>query len=177
MSKKLEIIFILLVLCVSVDAKNFKNYEFVPNEFIIKLSPDTKIITPNSSFTGIIEVDDILSKMAIDDISSVVPYKKNLDPRLPDINRIYRVRYSDDISPDKVAERFHNLDYVIYSEPRYIQYETTVPNDPYYSNQWHLPVIDASQAWNTTTGDTNVIIAIVDDAVDLDHEDLLDQYA
>ena len=174
MSKKLEIIFILLVLCVSVDAKNFKNYEFVPNEFIIKLSPDTKIITPNSSFTGIIEVDDILSKMAIDDISSVVPYKKNIDPRLPDINRIYRIRYFDDIPPDKVAERFHNLDYVIYSEPRYIQYETTVPNDPYYSNQWHLPVIDASQAWNTTTGDTNVIIAIVDDAVDLDHEDLAD---
>lgn len=78
MSKKLEIIFILLVLCVSVDAKNFQNFEFVPNEFIIKLSPDTKIITPNSSFTGIIEIDDILSKMAIDDISPVVPYKKNL---------------------------------------------------------------------------------------------------
>ncbi|MEC9274614.1 MAG: S8 family serine peptidase, partial [Candidatus Neomarinimicrobiota bacterium] len=174
MSKKLEIIFILLVLCVSVDAKNFQNFEFVPNEFIIKLSPDTKIITPNSSFTGIIEIDDILSKMAIDDISPVVPYKKNLDPRLPDINRIYRIRYSVNISPDKVAEQFNNLDNVIYSEPRYIQYETTVPNDPYYSNQWHLPVIDASQAWNTTTGDTSVIIAIVDDAVDLDHEDLAD---
>ena len=174
MSKKLEIIFILLVLYVSVDAKNFQNFEFVPNEFIIKLSPDTKIITPNSSFTGIIEIDDILSKMAIDDISPVVPYKKNLDPRLPDINRIYRIRYSVNIPPDKVAEKFHNLDYVIYSEPRYMHFETTVPNDPYYSNQWHLPVIDASQAWNTTTGDTSVIIAIVDDAVDLDHEDLAD---
>ena len=30
------------------------------------------------------------------------------------------------------------------------------------------------EAWNTTTGDTNVIIAIVDDAIDLDHEDLAD---
>ena len=35
MSKKLEIIFILLVLCVSADAKNSQDYEFVPNDFII----------------------------------------------------------------------------------------------------------------------------------------------
>ena len=172
MPKKPEIIFILLILCISLDAKNLQNFEFVPNEFIIKLSPETKIIPPKSLSTGVIEIDIILSKMSVYGISSVVPFKKNLDPRLPDINRIYRVRYSNNISPDKVAEQFNNLDNVIYAEPRFIQFETTVPNDPYYSNQWHLPVIDASQAWNTTTGDTNVIIAIVDDAVDLDHEDL-----
>ena len=174
MSKKLETVYIILILCISIDAKNSQDYEFVPNEFIIKLSPETKIILPNSLSTGIIEIDRVLSKISVDDISPVVPYKKNLDPRLPDINRIYRIRYSDNLSPDKVAEEFNNLNNVIYSEPRYIQYETTVPNDPYYSNQWHLPVIDASQAWNITTGDTNVIIAIVDDAVDLDHEDLAD---
>ena len=174
MSKKLEIVYIILILCISIDAKNSQDYEFVPNEFIIKLSPETKIILPNSLSTGIIEIDRVLSKISVDDISPVVPYKKNLDPRLPDINRIYRIRYFDNLSPDKVAEEFNNLNNVIYSEPRYIQYETTVPNDPYYSNQWHLPVIDASQAWNITTGDTNVIIAIVDDAVDLDHEDLAD---
>ena len=174
MSKKLEIVYIILILCISINAKNSQDYEFVPNEFIIKLSPETKIILPNSLSTGVIEIDRVLSKISVDDISPVVPYKKNLDPRLPDINRIYRIRYSDNLSPDKVAEEFNNLNNVIYSEPRYIQYETTVPNDPYYSNQWHLPVIDASQAWNITTGDTNVIIAIVDDAVDLDHEDLAD---
>ena len=56
----------------------------------------------------------------------------------------------------------------------FIYYKTTTPNDPQYSNQWHLPVISANFAWNTTHGDTNVIIAIVDDAVDLDHEDLAD---
>ncbi|MEC9026074.1 MAG: S8 family serine peptidase, partial [Candidatus Neomarinimicrobiota bacterium] len=174
MSTKLRIIFFILTTSISINAKNFHNVEFVPNEFIIKLSPETKIISPNSLSTGIIEIDRVLSKISVDDISSVVPYKKNLDPRLPDINRIYRVRYSDNISPDIVAKQFQSLNNVLYCEPRYIQYETTVPNDPYYSNQWHLPVINASQAWNITTGDTNVIIAIVDDAIDLDHEDLAD---
>ena len=174
MSTKLRIIFFILTISISINAKNFYNIEFVPNEFIIKLSPETKIISPNSLSTGIIEIDRVLSKISVDDISSVVPYKKNLDPRLPDINRIYRVRYSDNISPDIVAKQFQSLNNVLYCEPRYIQYETTVPNDPYYSNQWHLPVINASEAWNITTGDTNVIIAIVDDAIDLDHEDLAD---
>ena len=174
MSTKLRIIFFILTTSISINAKNFHNVEFVPNEFIIKLSPETKIISPNSLSTGIIEIDRVLSKISVDDISSVVPYKKNLDPRLPDINRIYRVRYSDNISPDIVAKQFQSLNNVLYCEPRYIQYETTVPNDPYYSNQWHLPVINASEAWNITTGDTNVIIAIVDDAIDLDHEDLAD---
>ena len=174
MIKKSQIIFTVFILSVSIDAKNLQQPEFVPNEFIIKLSPDTKIIPPNSLTTGIIEIDIILSKISVHDISSVAPFKKNLDPRLPDINRIYRVRYSDNVSPDKIAEKFYNLNNVIYSEPRFIQYETRVPNDPYYSSQWHLSVIDASQAWNRTTGDTNVVIAIVDDAVDLDHEDLAD---
>ena len=135
MPRKPEIIFILLILCISLDAKNLQNFEFVPNEFIIKLSPETKIIPPKSLSTGVIEIDIILSKISVYGISSVAPFKKNLDPRFPDINRIYRVRYSNNISPDKVAEQFNNLDNVIYAEPRFIQFETTVPNDPYYSNQ------------------------------------------
>ena len=53
MSKKLEIVYIILILCISIDAKNSQDYEFVPNEFIIKLSPETKIILPNSLSTGV----------------------------------------------------------------------------------------------------------------------------
>ena len=56
MIKKSQIIFALFILSVSIDAKNLQQPEFVPNEFIIKLSPDTKIIPPNSVTTGIIEI-------------------------------------------------------------------------------------------------------------------------
>ena len=74
MSKKPEIIFILLILCISLDAKNLQNFEFVPNEFIIKLSPETTIIPPKSLSTGVIEIDIILSKISVYGISSVVPF-------------------------------------------------------------------------------------------------------
>jgi subtilisin family serine protease len=48
-----------------------------------------------------------------------------------------------------------------------------VPNDTYYSKyQWHLPQINAPQAWDISTGLPSVIIAIVDTGVDLNHPDL-----
>ena len=72
MIKKSQILFTILILCISIDAKNSQDYEFVPNEFIIKLSPETKIILPNSLSTGIIEIDRVLSKISVDDISPVV---------------------------------------------------------------------------------------------------------
>lgn len=59
------------------------------------------------------------------------------------------------------------------------------PNDPYYTDQWALENIrqygtgmladadiDAQLAWNTTTGNSSVIIAVIDEGVDLSHEDL-----
>ena len=50
-----------------------------------------------------------------------------------------------------------------------------VPNDPYYSYgdvQWNLPRIGAPQAWEVTTGEREIVIAIVDSGIDLDHPDL-----
>jgi subtilisin family serine protease len=57
------------------------------------------------------------------------------------------------------------------------------PNDEYFPMQWHLhntgqsggtPGVDirAPEAWEITTGDPNIVIAIVDDGVQTSHPDL-----
>jgi len=46
------------------------------------------------------------------------------------------------------------------------------PNDPIFAQQWHLPRIQAEQAWDITRGNAGVVIAVIDDGVDIDHEDL-----
>jgi len=43
------------------------------------------------------------------------------------------------------------------------------PDDPYYSNQWALPKIEAPAAWDMTTGNSNVVVAIVDSGLDTSH--------
>ena len=60
----------------------------------------------------------------------------------------------------------------------------TIPNDPFFSNQWNLhnigqlagivdADIDAPEAWNITTGSGNEIVAVVDTGIDLTHPDLI----
>jgi serine protease len=47
-----------------------------------------------------------------------------------------------------------------------------VPSDPLYTLQWHYPLIHLPQAWDSTTGDADVIVAVLDTGVVLSHPDL-----
>ena len=58
-------------------------------------------------------------------------------------------------------------------ELNYLAYAAeTIPDDPHYTEQWDLPRIRAPEAWDLTTGD-DLIIAVIDTGVDLDHPDLV----
>jgi len=47
-----------------------------------------------------------------------------------------------------------------------------VPDDTQYVDQWHLPRIQAPQAWDLTQGSAGAVIAILDSGVDATHPDL-----
>ena len=49
---------------------------------------------------------------------------------------------------------------------------TATPNDPLYGSQWHLPRVGAPAAWDTTTGSSNIVVAIFDSGVNYTHPDL-----
>ncbi len=62
---------------------------------------------------------------------------------------------------------------VVYAEPNYVYTAfDLVPNDPSYSKQWAHPIVHSPGAWGITTGNTNIIIAIIDSGVDTSHPDL-----
>jgi len=86
---------------------------------------------------------------------------------------IFRFRFDPKHDAKVVAEELAKQEGVVYAEPDYIFTALeTVPNDALYSQQWYLPVIQAPQAWDVTTGDTTQLIAIIDTGVDWDHPDL-----
>ena len=66
---------------------------------------------------------------------------------------------------------------VVFAEEDRRRYPLALPNDPLFSGQWYLQAaqpaaIDATGAWDLTTGSTGVVIADIDTGVRFDHPDL-----
>ena|GEM_PF-351560 len=72
---------------------------------------------------------------------------------------------------------------VLYAEPNYVRRKFATPNDPRYGELWGLKNtgqsngtagadMRAEQAWDTTTGTSSIVVAVVDEGVDVSHQDL-----
>lgn len=64
---------------------------------------------------------------------------------------------------------------VRYAEPNYRVNALAAPNDQSYPLQWHYPLIGLPDAWETTTGDPEVVVAVVDSGILANHPDLAGQ--
>ncbi len=66
---------------------------------------------------------------------------------------------------------------VMWSSPNFIGEDSDprefLPNDPFYSAQYHHPLMQNEAAWDLTLGDPSIVIGITDDGFDIDHSDLL----
>ncbi len=47
-----------------------------------------------------------------------------------------------------------------------------IPNDPFYSSQYHHTRMQTQLAWDTTLGSSSIVVALTDDGTDWDHVDL-----
>ncbi|MEE9277252.1 MAG: S8 family serine peptidase, partial [Dehalococcoidia bacterium] len=86
---------------------------------------------------------------------------------------IHRVRVrSGDV--DAAARRLSSSELVRFAEPNYLfRVAALVPDDTRYAEQagyWDL--LGGPDAWEISTGDRSVVVALLDGAVDLDHPDL-----
>ncbi len=59
------------------------------------------------------------------------------------------------------------------AEPNLRRYPRRVPNDEFYPAQWHYPVINLPQAWDISTGSSDVLVAVIDSGVLVNHPDLI----
>jgi serine protease len=61
---------------------------------------------------------------------------------------------------------------VTIAEPNYRRHPTVIPNDEFYPIQWHYPRINLPEAWESTTGSPDTIVAVIDTGVLRNHPDL-----
>jgi thermitase len=103
---------------------------------------------------------------------------------------ILRTTKANGASALEMANFYNNLPQVLYAEPDFVVQVKPVTNDTYYSMQWFLDNpggypyygtpdadIDAPEAWAVTTGNPNIVVAIVDNGLQIAHPDLNDHVA
>lgn len=75
-------------------------------------------------------------------------------------------------SEEAIAEELRASGAVLFAEPDYAMEPTAIPNDTSYATQWHHAKIGSPAAWDVTTGNNSVVVAICDTGVDSSHLDL-----
>ncbi|MFW9987186.1 MAG: S8 family serine peptidase [Candidatus Odinarchaeota archaeon] len=61
--------------------------------------------------------------------------------------------------------RFENIPFI---SPQCVK----IPDDPHFEHEWGMWKINAPYSWDETCGDPNIIIAVIDSGVELNHPDL-----
>ncbi|MFN2273368.1 MAG: S8 family serine peptidase, partial [Anaerolineales bacterium] len=127
---------------------------------------------------GISSLDEVAGRFRVNSLEKRFRHRPiPKDSGLPDLSRIYRIRFPESFSVRAVAEAFERDPLVEYAEPIPVLYACEVPNDPLYSQLQHLPQIMAPEAWDIHHGEDgpeHVVIGIADDAVEWFHPDLID---
>lgn len=102
---------------------------------------------------------------AIEPTSIIVRYKNN-----PAVKTI-EVGSKDTI--ESLLKRVRKDPKVLYAEPNYIyQAAALTPDDAYFSDQWYLKRIKAPEGWSVKTDSPQVVVAVIDSGVYIQHPDL-----
>ncbi len=100
-----------------------------------------------------------------------------------------RWRLPSDMDTEEAVSRLTQTPGVLYAEPNYLYAPQMIPDDPEFDRLWYLKNdgqsvngaggtpgadISAPEAWDMETGSREVVIAVIDSGVAVDHPDLKD---
>lgn len=133
------------------DRKGRLRYK--PGELLIRFKPDI----PE---TRIIELHRLLGSTVLSRM---------------DRSRLQKIKLKDGLSETEAIDQYTASNIVEIAEKHALRYTNElIPDDPYFSEQWGLPVIRAPEAWSVERNAAGVVIAVIDTGVDYLHPDLKD---
>ncbi len=164
------------------EAPNFAGFQ--QREIVVKFNPTmVEQIVRQADFTkgltGIANLDALNKRFGVNALLQKYP---NLTPRVYQGRTIdprgwFRVSFKADIDVDQVVRAYKGLRGVIDAQPIGIHRVYATANDPNYVDQWHMNQandadVDAPEAWDIETGNTQIIVADMDTGVRYFHKDL-----
>ncbi len=87
---------------------------------------------------------------------------------------VWRMHPARGESLDAFVDRLSGDPGVAFAQPNHRYVAAAGPDDPMYASAQHpyYAVINAAAGWDVETGDPSVIVAVLDDGVDIDHPEL-----
>lgn len=116
--------------------------------------------------------------------AQLLELRKSLDLNIVRHTRQTYVFRSKKLTTEELIAYFKSKWNPIFVEPHYlyltnelpeepISEGTIVPNDTLYSKyQWNLPQIATESGWNVSKGSNDIVVAVIDTGVQIDHPDL-----
>ena len=111
----------------------------------------------------------------IKSLTQLHPNHKNFN-----LSRTFQINFTKIKLVDQLIENLSAVSEIEYAEKKELHKSFLTPNDPGYTNstsngQWALFKINASQAWDLSTGNSNVVVAVTDNAINVNHPDLVNK--
>lgn len=162
-------------------ARRSPEVAFVSHVYRVKNNPELLVYLTN-------EVTVQFSEEVGSKVQEALAYefRLRLVREVPGIANTYIFQLSEQAreNPVKIANRLTCRPEVLIAEPNIVIQTSPYyrPRDPLYSKQWYLynsggqdlapgSHIDIEKAWDITRGVRSVVVAIIDDSVDLNHPD------
>ncbi|MDG1350509.1 MAG: S8 family serine peptidase [Crocinitomicaceae bacterium] len=105
-----------------------------------------------------------------------------LHPNIKDekLLRTYEIRFSEFYKVNELLLKVKETIDVVYVEKKELHKTFLTPNDTYFTNSfnngmWCLYQVNAPQAWDISTGDANIVVAVTDNAIQVNHPDLVNK--
>ena len=170
--------FLSLFFCFSLYAQNASTSNYAEAQVIVKFKPEES--------QGLNYIDKFKKGplKVINEQISVTQYKITGNKKN---NDTFIIKYDATIAVEDVVQLYKNTNTFEYVEPNYTCGGHGIPNDPnFLARQWSMvndgtfslsPAtvdadIDMDLAWDITTGDPNLIVAILDSGMKLNHPEI-----
>lgn len=129
--------------------------------------------------------DKIVEYQRIDLFTDITSFSiEKIIQMYPEINdsklrRTYQIELSNPTEVDAVIAIMEQKKEIVYAELKELHHTLLIPNDPIFgtaqNQMWGLHQVNAPQAWDLSTGDANIKVAVTDNAINVNHPDLVNK--